>query len=481
MGARTGKEYLEGLRDDRVVWLGDEQVDVTEDPRFAGSLAGMADYFDYQHTHADECLMADPETGEAINVSHLIPRSPADLERRHVALDRLARYSVGMLGRTPDYVNVTLAGYAGRRDLFELNGDTRAADALCAFQREVARGDLSLTHTIINPSIDKSVSDVEGINGELAFRVVRRTADSIVVSGSKVLGTLGPFADENFVYPAHPLPPGTDPAYAICFSAPVGAKGVHTVLRDHYGATGAVADHPFSSRFDEQDAFLIFDEVEIPLERVFIDGDLEVYNSLNQHWAANVIQQTALRAAVKLEFAYDLACKVAHVQNMEKRPDVQRMLGELWMFGSLTRAAVTAGEQGARDWGNGVVFCDDRPFRAIRTIMPTWMARTNEILRLLGSHNLLCTPTRAAFEHPVLGPLVQRYLPGANGVSAEDRAQLFRTAWDFCGSGLAGRVELYELFYLASQARNLQFDHILAQMDKEWTDYSSFLSVSGIA
>lgn len=480
MGARTGKEYLEGLRDDRVVWLGAEQVDVSEDPRFAGSLQGLADYFDYQHAHADECLVADPETGEPINASHILPRSREDLARRHTALDRLARYSVGMLGRTPDYVNVTLAGYAARRDIFEMNGDTRAADALCAFQKEVARRDLSLTHTIINPTIDKARSDVEGINGELAFRVVRRTSDSIVVSGSKVLGTLGPFADENFVYPAHPLPAGTDPAYALCFSAPVGAKGVHTVLRDHYGVGGPVADHPFSSRFDEQDAFLIFDEVEIPMERVFIDGDLEVYNSLNRHWAANVIQQTALRAAVKLEFAYDLACQVARVQNMEARPDVQRMLGEVWMFGALTRAAVTAGEQGARDWGNGAVFCDDEPFRAVRTMMPTWMVRTNEILRLLGSHNLLCTPTTAAFEHPVLGPLVQRYLPGANGISARERAQIFRTAWDFCGSGLAGRVELYEMFYLASQSRNLQMDHVLAQLDGPKSDYREFLALSGI-
>jgi len=480
MGARTGDEYLKGLDDQRTVWLGGERIDVLHDRRFAGSLRGLADYFDYQHTHAEDCLMADPETGEPINVSHILPRSADDLARRHVALDRLARYSVGMLGRTPDYVNVTLAGYAARRDLFERNGDTRAADAIVAFQQEVARRDLSLTHTIINPVIDKARGDLEGINGELTFRVVRRTSDSIVVSGSKVLGTLGPFADENFVYPAQPLPKGSDPAYAIVFSAPVGAKGVHTVCRDHYGVEGPMADHPFSSRFDEQDAFLIFDEVEIPMERVFVDGDLEIYNSLNRHWAANVIQQTAIRAAVKLEFLYDLATRLAEVQNMTGRPDVTRMLGELWGFAAMTRAAIAAGEAGARDWGNGAWFCDDKPFRAVRTMMPTWMVRANEILRLLGSHNLLCTPPSSAFTHPELGPLVKRYLPGANGIPAEERAQIFRTAWDVCGSGLGGRMELYEMFYLSSQARNLQLDHMIAQLEPRESNYERFLQLSGI-
>ena len=49
MGARTGQDYLDGLHDDRTVWLDGRRVDVLSEPRFAGSLSGMAEYFDYQH------------------------------------------------------------------------------------------------------------------------------------------------------------------------------------------------------------------------------------------------------------------------------------------------------------------------------------------------------------------------------------------------------------------------------------------------
>src|SRR5262249_15915466 len=102
--------------------------------------------------------MPDPETGEAINVSHIIPRSKEDLQRRHRALARIAGSSGGLMGRTPDYMNVTFAGFAGERSAW-LGPDGRNDEGVAnlqAFQRQLAREDLSLTHTIIHPTIDRA-------------------------------------------------------------------------------------------------------------------------------------------------------------------------------------------------------------------------------------------------------------------------------------------------------------------------------------
>jgi 4-hydroxyphenylacetate 3-monooxygenase/anthranilate 3-monooxygenase (FAD)/4-hydroxyphenylacetate 3-monooxygenase len=477
MTARTGQQYLDGLRDDRAVWLGDRKIDILTHPAMAGSLRGMAGYFDWQHAHADDCLATDPVTGAPMNASLIVPRNPADLAQRHRAFDRFARYSFGMLGRTPDYVNVTLAGFVARSDLFTKGSDTTQADRLKRFYREVVERDLSMTHTIIQPAIDKGVGDLVGINGELAARIVRRTSNGVIVRGAKVLATLGPFADELFVYPAAPLAPGSSPDYALCFSIPLGTKGLITLCRDHYGTAADLRDQPFSGRFDEQDAFMIFDDVEVPYERLFIDADLDIYNNLRKAgWAANVFQQTSIRAAVKLEFAYDLCTQMAKAMNAETKPEVSVMLGEIWAYATLTRAATTAAEVGARDWGNGAFFCDDRPIRAIRDLMPTWMIRVNEIIKALGSHNLLATPSLAAFDNPEIGPLLERYLPGANGMSARERAQVFRTAWDLAGSALGGRVELYERFYLASQPKNFTRDHTQTLAEGGFGRFAEFLT-----
>ncbi|MGZ5937197.1 MAG: 4-hydroxyphenylacetate 3-hydroxylase C-terminal domain-containing protein, partial [Rhizomicrobium sp.] len=329
--------------------------------------------------------------------------------------------------------------------------------------------------------VDKSIPDTQGINGELALKVVRRTKNSIVVRGAKILATLGPFADELFVYPGQPQPPNVDPNMILAFSIPMGTKGLITLCRDHYGVPASVGDKPFSSRFDEQDAFMIFDDVEIPMDRVFIDGDLDVYNGLMQHgWAANIMQQTCIRAAVKLEFAYELCVRMAEATNSDKRPDTAAMLGELWGFSCLTRSAIKAAEMDARDWGNRAFFPDDRPLRALRATMPAWMVRANEIIKTIGSHNLLATPSLEAIENPQIGSLIKKFMPGANGMSARERAKLFRTAWDFAGSALGGRVELYERFYLASAPRNFALDHMFAQRERTWTQLPDMLSALGV-
>jgi len=84
---------------------------------------------------------------------------------------------------------------------------------------------------------------------------------------------------------------------------------------------------------------------------------------------------------------------------------------------------------------------------------------------LIGSHNLLATPSRRQLDHEGLRPLLDEFLHGARGTGAEERAALFRLAWDFVGSSLAGRNVLYERFYLTSAARN-RINHHLRNVDR---------------
>ena len=476
MAPRTGIEYLAGLRrDDREVWIGAERVgDVTEHPAFRGSVRGMAGFFDWQHRHREDCIITDPGANQPVGISHLIPRSPEDLSRRHRGLERLARYSAGMLGRTPDYVNLTFAGFAGQPSVWSANGNAEGAEHLRAFQRHIAERDLSLTHTIIHPVVDAGVAPYEGVNREVALRKVGETANGIVVRGSRILATLGPFADELAVYPGQPIP-GDATDVALVFSIPLATPGLKIICRDHYGVDADPFDKPFSSRFDEQDAFVVFDDVEVPRHRVFLDGDPATYNAVMvRGWTGNVMQQTCIRAMVKLEFAYELCCRMADITGQSRRPEVMRMLGEIWSYAELTRAAIRAAEADAHEFGDGVWFCDEAPFRAMRPTLPGWMPRVNEIIKLIGSHNLLATPSRDGLDHPELKPWLDRYLPGADDGDASERSRLFRLAWDFAGSALGARTELYERYYLASAARTYALAHIAARKDREWAEVPAF-------
>src|SRR5690348_96475 len=185
MPARTGKEFLQGLRDERQIWVGHERVrDVAGHPALAGAARFVASLFDLQHEAASVCLMPDPETGEPINVSHLIPRSRADLARRHGCLERIAEWSVGVMGRTPDYMNVTFAGFAGRSDEWAIGGNEQGAQNLVHYQKKLAREDLSLTHTIINSSVDMSRGKHPIGHDPVQLHKVEDTEHGILVRGS---------------------------------------------------------------------------------------------------------------------------------------------------------------------------------------------------------------------------------------------------------------------------------------------------------
>src|SRR5271166_1414287 len=209
MGARTGKQFLAGLKAPREVWVGGERVtDVVSHPAFAGAAKTLAEVFDLQHEALADCLMPDPETGEPINVSHMIPHSREDIVRRHRGLQRVAEFTVGLMGRTPDYMNVTYAGFAGRADEWAIGGNDRGAANLIDYQKFLARSDISLTHTIIHPTIDKAKGDMAGPGNDVALHKVADSDHGIVVRGARILATLAPFADEIAVYPAFPVPEG---------------------------------------------------------------------------------------------------------------------------------------------------------------------------------------------------------------------------------------------------------------------------------
>ena len=187
MPARTGEQFLKGLRGPREIWVDGERVsDVVDHPKLRGAAHALAEVFDLQHKQADICLTPDPETGEPIAVSHVPPRSRADLQRRHKALRAVSEYSVGLMGRTPDYMNVTYAGFAGSPVEWGGNGNEAGYERLVAYQKFLRRNDISLTHTIVQPTVDKATGDAPAAGNEHALRKVGETEHGIEIGRAHV-------------------------------------------------------------------------------------------------------------------------------------------------------------------------------------------------------------------------------------------------------------------------------------------------------
>ena len=140
-------------------------------------------------------------------------------------------------------------------------------------------------------------------------------------------------------------------------------------------------------------------------------------------------------------------------------PATTEMLGELACYVRLTANAVELSLEQAWEREDGVWFPNGAALEPMRSILPVWMPRVAEIITLIGSHNLLTTPSRAQLDDPKLRPLIDEMMAGADGAGADQRAAVFRMAWDLVGSSLGGRGFLYERFYLTSASRNKQLLH----------------------
>jgi aromatic ring hydroxylase len=434
-------------------------------PALSGAARTIASVYDLQLEQAETCLTTDPETGEAISLSHIIPGSKEDLSRRHACLTAISDVTAGAMGRTPDYLNVTFAGFAGEISAWRAFGNEEGADRLIAYQKHLRRADLALTHAIVSPAVDKALGDMSRPGDEITLRKVSDTDKGILVRGSRALATLAPFADEIAIYPRVPLPEGSE-AYALCFCIPMSTPGLKFICRDSMSEQTNRFDHPLSSRFDEQDAFVIFDDVEIPRDRIFIDGNLGVFNTVMQKtWMPNIMHQTMIRATTKLEFAWGLARRMAKTINASDSA-TEQMLGEIWSYAEFCRSAVIASEAEAYEYSDGYWIPELKPLYALRCMLPSWFPRVNEIISLIGSHFMLAAPRASQLDDPELRPLIDTYLSGAGDVGSAERAAVFRLAWDFVGTGLGSRNAQYERFYLASGARNLQRVHAVAAKDR---------------
>ncbi|MGH7860224.1 MAG: 4-hydroxyphenylacetate 3-hydroxylase N-terminal domain-containing protein, partial [Candidatus Binatia bacterium] len=271
MGARSGADYLDSLRAlDPEIWIGGERVgDVTTHPALARCAHSVASLYDMQLADPEAMTWLTPGDGRA-GLSFIQPATAEDVRRRSLMMKRWAEVSGGMLGRTPDYLNSSLAAMAAARDFFAEN-DPRFGDNIVRYYEEARRRDWCATHTLVNPRASRAAGWAGVSDENLALQLVRETSEGIVVRGCRMLATLAPQSEELLVFPSTVLKadPSSRP-FALAFAIPCNAPGLRFLCRDPFDAGRSHFDHPLASRFEEMDAVVIFEDVLVPWERVFL-------------------------------------------------------------------------------------------------------------------------------------------------------------------------------------------------------------------
>ncbi|MFC0239480.1 4-hydroxyphenylacetate 3-hydroxylase family protein [Rhodopseudomonas telluris] len=446
---KTGQQHIAGLRDGRAVFIDGKRVDdTTRHPAFRNAIQSVGKLFDFAADDANRELMtfATPTGGRANRIWQL-PESFDELRQRRTALEAWGGLHGGFLGRAPDHVASCIAGMYMGLDQFEAYDKDRAK-ALADYYAYARDRDLYLTYVIINPQADRSKSAAQQKDAFLTTGVVDQDAQGITVRGAKMLATGGIMADEVFVTCIQPLQPGDEP-YALSFAIPMNSKGLQILSRKSYEASSqSVFDNPLSSRFDENDAVLYFDDVKVPWDRIFVYKNLEMCQKQFHATPAHVYQnyQAMVRLSVKVRFLIGMARRIAETNGVLGFPQVRETLGQLAAEGGMVDAFVAAMEVKGTKYGRYYV-PDRHTLYAAQTLTQQLYAKILNTLRELAGGGMIMLPSSVQdLANPEIATLVEK-TQQSPAAGALDKVKFYKLAWDAVGSEFASRHQQYEMFY----------------------------------
>jgi 4-hydroxyphenylacetate 3-monooxygenase len=454
MGARRGSEVIERFKAQppALYHRGKKVEDITTEPGIKGGVRSLASLYDHQWDTPEISLCPSPTGGDLIGITHLIPKTKAELIRLGEAMVCRAEFTQGMMGRMPDYLNRAMAAYAGGAEFLNKNRDG-FADNMRAFQMKLAEEDLSLTHTLINPQINRAATMAQQKDPFLAARVKAETDAGIIIRGARMLATL-PISDEIMVFPSTLLRSAAEDApYAFGFAIPNNTPGLSFQCRETVDYGGNVYDHPLGARYEELDAVVFFEDVFVPWERVFLYRDVNLCNEAYRATGAvaHMAHQVICKNIAKTEFLLGLAALLVDSIGIEPFQHVQDKISRIWINLETMKAFRFSAEQQAEPNEYGVVTPAWPPIDAARNLFPQIYPQMIEIIRQLGASGLVAMPTAADVTGPLAGE-IERYYQSARQETRE-RIPLFRLAWDTALSAFGARQVHYEYYFFGDPVR----------------------------
>ena len=444
-GIMDGARYIESLRDGREIWLHGEKVsDVTQHPAFRNVVATFAGLYDLQHQTATREIMTyvDPD-GVRGSVSYLPPASPDELLRRRRNTEVWTERSFGMLGRLPDFCAGMIVGFHDTRaELNALNGGF--GDNATRYLTLARQHDLALSHGLHDPHMDKTLRPKQ--DPDRCLRIVGERDNGVIVRGARFV-TLGPLSNEVVVAPTYVLADDEE-EFAIWFACPVNLPGIRQICRDPFSLRPQTADHPLSVRYDEHDVLMIFDDVLVPWERVFLMRQPKAANALFRSrvmaWASYA---SVLQTMARLELIIGTAHLIAETGGIAKRPHVALEMGELVSYAGMFKGMLRAAEVDCVRTPGGHYTLGDTGH--IRPLIAMTSERIINIFEHVATSAPVFAPTAEDFDVPQLRPLLDVYGRGKD-VTADYRHRLCRLAWELTADSFGGRQQLYERLHSGS-------------------------------
>ncbi|ANK82817.1 MAG: 4-hydroxyphenylacetate 3-hydroxylase [Rhizobiales bacterium NRL2] len=415
----TGEQYLASLDDGRATYFEGRKIENILDDKIMGESARLiAEGY-------DKLYRPGPD---ATSPLMSIPRSAEDLKARLPVVS-----DADIVANTTNQSIMTLMTAAGRI------GDEHPeyARRIQAWIEDAQRRDIRITECITDGKGDRSLSPGKQADPDAYTRVVERRPDGVVIRGAKLHITGASLGHETMVIPTKAMKPGEED-YAIACAVPVNAPGVKIVNTSYAPRHEDDRVFPVSRQNHMPEGFVIFDDVFVPEERIFLNGETkhagQFAHSLGLWERLGGLTFMANEADELVGFAQ----LIAEANGLAKVQHVREKISEMIIHATLIRGALEAAIANCVIGDNGAAFPSELYTNAGKYQAATQYNMMCRHLHDIAGGSVLTAPAIADLENNEVGPLVRKYMTANPEIDGEYRMKLFHAIRDLTADAMGG-------------------------------------------
>jgi 4-hydroxybutyryl-CoA dehydratase/vinylacetyl-CoA-Delta-isomerase len=438
MALKTPQQYLESLRDGRVVYCDGERVpDVTAHPILKICNDWVAtDYVMSNDPRYQELLTDIDADGDRVSFALQPQRSKADLLRLREVVKLWARVCFG---------KPTGAKFVAKDGLNAVTVISRRVDGkygtnyaanVEAYRKYLQKNDLAFAMGLTDVKGDRSLRPSEQKqHQDFYVRIVEERSDGIVVSGAKAHISQAPACNEILIAPCRAMRED-DKAYAVAFGVPVNAKGLTLICTEPEVTEGfSLFDRPISGSVYINDALIVFENVFIPNERIFLKGEWEFAGEVANMFANFHRLSAETYKAMELELLTGAAALMAEYNGIEKKPHVREKLAWLAMYTEtieiLGQAAV---DNCISEADSDYVYPNPMIANICKYHFANNWHEATKYLQDIAGGIVATAPSSKDFYNPDTRAMIEKYLGGKAGIATEDRLRMIKLVKDLTSS-----------------------------------------------
>ena len=434
MGIKSPQAYIESLKDGRVVYCNGERVeDVTTHPILKICRNWMAmDYVLNNDPKYQDLLTEVNEEGDRVSFALMPQRSRNDLRRLREVVKLWARVCFGKPTGAKFVAKDGLNALTVVAPRVDKAYGTAYAENVEAFRRFLQKTDASVAMALTDVKGDRGLRpSKQKQHQDYYVHVVEEKKDGIIVRGAKTHISQAPLCNEILVAPCRSMKED-DKAYALAFAVPANTKGVTMISAEpEVSDPDNIFDHPIAASVYINDATIIFDDVFVPHERVFLKGEWEFAGQVAYMFGNFHRLSAETYKAAELEMFTGAAALMAEYNGIEKATHVVDKLTWLAMY---TEATEVMGKAACD-------YCSSEPDSDLVYPNPmyanickfhfadNWHQATKYLQDIAGGIVATC-PSGKDFLNPETGPLLEKYLGAKAGIPTEHRLRLVKLIRD---------------------------------------------------